>query len=199
MPSIKTGILKFKSWVRGWRFLVPEASSPLSETRGDVPVSQPVFCVINFENGEHVTNFTPWLMEYFDFKRSLYPHPRVEEISLSLGPTFHSFQPRFPLLLGQSLWCQGRSPGHILLHLNVSLDMPISKESYEPSRFLQGPASGRCLRISGFCAPLCHPGVEALPLWLPAKSHSGCILPRPPPSAETRLGTWTRAVPLFIL
>lgn len=59
-------------------------------------MSQRVLCVINFENGEHVTNFTPWLMEYFDFKRSLYPHPRVEEISLSLGPAFHSFQARFP-------------------------------------------------------------------------------------------------------
>lgn len=95
----------------------------------DVPVSQTVLYAVNFENGEHVTNFTPWLMEYFEFKRSLHPHPRMEGISLSLGLTFHSFQPRFTYGWDNLCDVKGGVPGHILLYLSAALDMSIKEES----------------------------------------------------------------------
>lgn len=65
--------------------------------------------MVNFENGGHMTNFTPWLLEYFDFRWSLHPRPRVEEISLSLGLTFTPFS-QDALIVGTIFLMPGMEP-----------------------------------------------------------------------------------------
>ena len=109
-----------------------------------------------------MANFTPWLMKYFDSKRSLYQCPGVEGTLLSLGLTFHFFEP-------SSAYCwdnsdaKGKAPRHILL-LSSSFALFLGGESREPSRFLQGSAFCFCLRVSVFLTLLSHPGMDALPL-----------------------------------
>lgn len=112
-----------------------------------------------------VTNFTPWLVKYFDSKRSLHPGPGVEGISLSLELTFHSFDPSSAYCWDNS-GAKSEAPKHIPPPFECKpCSIPESGESGEPSRFLQGRAFGFCLRISVFHALLFRLGVDALPLW----------------------------------
>ena len=126
-----------------------------------------IWLILRMENRFcQVTNFIPWLMKYFDSKRSLHQCPGVEGTSLSLGLTFHFFEPSSAYCWDKSD-AKGKAPRHILLLLSSSFAVFLQGESGEPSRFLQGSAFCFCLRISVFLTLLSHPGMDALPLWVP--------------------------------
>ena len=126
-----------------------------------------IWLILRMENRFcQVTNFIPWLMKYFDSKRSVHQCPGVEGTSLSLGLIFHFFEPSSAYWWDNSD-AKGKAPRHILLLLSSSFAVFLQGESGEPSRFLQGSAFCFCLRISVFFTLLSHPGMDALPLWLP--------------------------------
>lgn len=155
-----------------------------------------------------VTNFTPWLVKYFDSKRSLHPGPGVEGISLSLELTFHSFDP-------SSAYCwdnsdaKSEAPKHIPPpfeckpcsipqgRVRRTFKIPSGKSLWLSSENLSVP----CPFISLRCG--CPPTVTSPGMIPRANSHLGYIQQQPPPwehlhTAGSRLCTWARAVSSLI-
>ena len=135
-----------------------------------------------------VTNFTPWLVKYFDSKRSLHPGPGVEGISLSLELTFHSFDP-------SSAYCWDNSD----TKSEAPKDIPPPFEC-KPCSIPQGAVrrafkipSGKSLWLLSenlsvpypFISPRCGcPPTVTSPGMIPwANSHLGCIQQQPLPQS----------------